>query len=60
MACMEYLDTHLMQVTGFSNTEEEAIKRAALVPFLLEDRIREVRNSTVTQLKPLPPKYLSD
>lgn len=37
-----------MQVTGFSNTEEEAIKRAALVPFLLEDRIREVCSSTVT------------
>jgi len=31
-----------MQVTCFSNTEEEAVKRATLVPFLLEDRIREV------------------
>lgn len=39
---------HLMQVTGFSNTEEEATKRAALVPFLLEDGIREVRNNSVS------------
>ena len=32
-----------MQVTGISNSEEEAMGRADLVPFLLEDRIREVR-----------------
>ena len=32
-----------MQVTGISNSEDEAMGRADLVPFLLEDRIREVR-----------------
>ena len=32
----------MVQVTGISNSEEEAMGRADLVPFLLEDRIREV------------------
>ena len=33
----------MLQVTGISDSEEEAMGRADLVPFLLEDRIREVR-----------------
>ena len=32
-----------LQVTAISDSEEEAMGRADLVPFLLEDRIREVR-----------------
>ncbi|BDA41218.1 probable glyoxalase 3 [Coccomyxa sp. Obi] len=42
-------------VTGFSNTEEEAVKRAALVPFLLEDRIREVDGIYVRALRDFDP-----
>jgi putative intracellular protease/amidase len=30
-----------MHVTGFSNTEEEAVGLTSVVPFLLEDRLRE-------------------
>ena len=30
-----------MHVTGFSNTEEEAVGLTSIVPFLLEDRLRE-------------------
>jgi hypothetical protein len=30
-------------VTAISDTEEEALGRAALVPFLVEDKLREVR-----------------
>ena len=37
-----------MQVTGISNSEEEAMGRADLVPFLLEDRIREVRMQSLS------------
>lgn len=33
----------MLQVTAISDSEEEAMGRADLVPFLLEDRIREVR-----------------
>ena len=29
-------------VTGFSNTEEEAVKLAKVVPFLLEDELKEL------------------
>ena len=32
----------LWQVTGLSNSEEESTGRAALVPFLLEDKLKEV------------------
>lgn len=32
----------MVQVTGVSNREEEASKKAALVPFLLEDRLVKV------------------
>ncbi len=32
-------------MTGISDSEEEAMGRADLVPFLLEDRIRDVRPS---------------
>lgn len=35
------------QATGFSNSEEDAIGRSALVPFLLEDRIKEVSCSSI-------------
>jgi hypothetical protein len=31
-----------VQATGFSNSEEDETCRSALVPFLLEDRIKEV------------------
>jgi hypothetical protein len=31
------------QVTAFSNREEKALGRDALVPFLLEDKLREAR-----------------
>ena len=31
-----------MQVTGFSNTEEEAVGKTAAVPFLLEDKLKEL------------------
>lgn len=30
-----------VQVTGFSNTEEEAVGKTADVPFLLEDKLKE-------------------
>lgn len=30
-----------MRVTGFSNAEEEAVGLTSVVPFLLEDRLRE-------------------
>ena len=29
------------KVTGFSNTEEEAVKLTKVVPFLLEDKLKE-------------------
>ena len=29
------------QITGFSNSEEEAVQLTRVVPFLLEDKIRE-------------------
>jgi hypothetical protein len=32
----------LPQVTGFTNTEEEAEQKTKLVPFLLEDRLKEL------------------
>jgi hypothetical protein len=35
----------LLQVTGLSNSEEEATGRAALVPFLLEDKLTQVHSS---------------
>ena len=35
----------LLQVTGLSNSEEEASGRAALVPFLLEDKLTQVCSS---------------
>lgn len=31
-----------VQVTGFSNAEEEAVGKTAIVPFLLEDRLKEL------------------
>ena len=30
------------QVTGFSNTEEDAVGKAQYVPFLLEDKLKEL------------------
>ncbi|EIE26245.1 ThiJ/PfpI domain-containing protein [Coccomyxa subellipsoidea C-169] len=42
-------------VTGFSNTEEEAVRRAALVPFLLEDRIRDEDGIYVRALRDFDP-----
>lgn len=30
------------QVTGFSNSEEEAVGKTAVVPFLLEDKLKEL------------------
>lgn len=36
----EYL-VKRMRVTGFSNAEEEAVGLTSVVPFLLEDRLRE-------------------
>jgi hypothetical protein len=38
----------IMQVTGLSNSEEELAGRSALVPFLLEDKIREVHGIPLT------------
>lgn len=31
-----------MQVTGFSNSEERAVGKTDMVPFLLEDKLREL------------------
>jgi putative intracellular protease/amidase len=31
-----------LKVTGFSNTEEEAVQLTGLVPFLLEDKLKEL------------------
>lgn len=35
------------QVTAISDSEEEAMGRTDLVPFLLEDRIREVHSASL-------------
>ena len=42
----------VLQVTAISDSEEEAMGRADLVPFLLEDRIREVRLALPTPSHP--------
>lgn len=33
------------KVTGFSNTEEEAVGKTQMVPFLLEDKLKELGGS---------------
>lgn len=35
-------DVLSVQVTGFSNSEEEAVGKTAIVPFLLEDKLKEL------------------
>lgn len=36
------LDSTYCQVTGFSNTEEEAVGKTSVVPWLLEDKLKEL------------------
>ncbi|BDA41140.1 Glyoxalase 3 at C-terminar half [Coccomyxa sp. Obi] len=43
------------QVTGLSNSEEDATGRATLVPFLLEDKLREVGGNYVRGPRDLGP-----
>ena len=42
------------RVTGFSNTEEEAVGLTAVVPFLLEDRLKEVEKQFADKKPPVP------
>jgi putative intracellular protease/amidase len=35
-------DGYVQKVTGFSNSEEEAVGKTKYVPFLLEDKLKEL------------------
>jgi len=47
-------------VTGFSNAEEEAVSRTKDIPFLLEDRIKDLGGKYEKATEPFAPKVIVD